>query len=445
MPLFAFVAAAYIRFFSPLLPLPSGDVDAAPYFGLLLFTTLVWSIVVEQFRLSDVEGLFTAGGKTRRLFSACAVTYASVMGATFFYREVTFSRLFVLLGGVALFVLTGLSRLVLRVLLNRTSQNGNRVRILMVGADRHAERAARLLLAGQVMPCQLVGFVRLPSQATEVTGSHVFELGDVKDLATWNGIDDVVISIPLSRWSEIPTLMSVLETLCVPIRAILDFGDGVSVRDKLFDLGGVMMLDIRTTPAESIPYLILKRIFDVLFSIIVLLVTAPVSALIALTIRLSSPGPVLFVQQRVGLNGRIFNIYKFRTMKVEDPRESDTRWTTRDDPRRTAFGTFLRRTNLDELPQFVNVLKGDMSVVGPRPERPYFVEKFLQDDAQYNSRHYLKAGITGWAQVNGLRGDTSIAKRLEYDLYYLQHWSFTFDLQIVLLTILRLFSSQGAY
>jgi len=445
MPLFAFVAAAYIRFFSPLLPLPSGDVDAAPYFGLLLFTTLVWSIVVEQFRLSDVEGLFTAGGKTRRLFSACAVTYASVMGATFFYREVTFSRLFVLLGGVALFVLTGLSRLVLRVLLNRTSQNGNRVRILMVGADRHAERAARLLLAGQVMPCQLVGFVRLPSQATEVTGSHVFELGDIKDLATWNGIDDVVISIPLSRWSEIPTLMSVLETLCVPIRAILDFGDGVSVRDKLFDLGGVMMLDIRTTPAESIPYLILKRIFDVLFSIIVLLVTAPVSALIALTIRLSSPGPVLFVQQRVGLNGRIFNIYKFRTMKVEDPRESDTRWTTRDDPRRTAFGTFLRRTNLDELPQFVNVLKGDMSVVGPRPERPYFVEKFLQDDAQYNSRHYLKAGITGWAQVNGLRGDTSIAKRLEYDLYYLQHWSFTFDLQIVLLTILRLFSSQGAY
>jgi len=405
----------------------------------------VWSIVVEQFRLSDVEGLFTAGGKTRRLFSACAVTYASVMGATFFYREVTFSRLFVLLGGVALFVLTGLSRLVLRVLLNRTSQNGNRVRILMVGADRHAERAARLLLAGQVMPCQLVGFVRLPSQATEVTGSHVFELGDIKDLATWNGIDDVVISIPLSRWSEIPTLMSVLETLCVPIRAILDFGDGVFVRDKLFDLGGVMMLDIRTTPAESIPYLILKRIFDVLFSIIVLLVTAPVSALIALTIRLSSPGPVLFVQQRVGLNGRIFNIYKFRTMKVEDPRESDTRWTTRDDPRRTAFGTFLRRTNLDELPQFVNVLKGDMSVVGPRPERPYFVEKFLQDDAQYNSRHYLKAGITGWAQVNGLRGDTSIAKRLEYDLYYLQHWSFTFDLQIVLLTILRLFSSQGAY
>jgi lipopolysaccharide/colanic/teichoic acid biosynthesis glycosyltransferase len=146
------------------------------------------------------------------------------------------------------------------------------------------------------------------------------------------------------------------------------------------------------------------------------------------------------------LNGRKFKIYKFRTMRAgEDATENDTRWTTRQDPRRTAFGAFLRRMNLDELPQFYIVLKGDMSVVGPRPERPYFVQKFLLDNANYNTRHYLKAGITGWAQVNGLRGDTSISKRLEYDLYYLQHWSFTFELQIVLLTFLRMFSSQDAY
>jgi exopolysaccharide biosynthesis polyprenyl glycosylphosphotransferase len=225
----------------------------------------------------------------------------------------------------------------------------------------------------------------------------------------------------------------------------LDFGDGVLVREKLFDLGGVMMLDIHTTPAESVPYLVVKRVFDVIFSTLVLIVTALLMLLIAITVRLSSPGPILFVQDRVGLNGKGFRIYKFRTMRVEDSKDSDTRWTTRNDPRRTAFGAFLRRMNLDELPQFFNVLKGDMSVVGPRPERPHFVQKFLRDDANYNSRHYLKAGITGWAQVNGLRGDTSISKRLEYDLYYLQHWSFTFDLQIVLLTFLRMFSSQDAY
>jgi exopolysaccharide biosynthesis polyprenyl glycosylphosphotransferase len=445
MPSAAFAVAGYIRFSIPLRSSPPGDVDPAPYFGLLLFSTVVWAIAVDQFHLFDVEGLFTSGGKTRRLFSACGVTYASIMTATFFYRGISFSRLFVLLGGVALFLLTGLMRLIFRIALDSTSQNGNRVRLLIIGADRYADQAARSLLAGQVMPCRLVGFVRLPGQQAEVTSGQVFELDEIKHLAATTGIDDAVISLPLSRWSEIPALLSSLEYLCVPIRAILDLGEGVRVRDKLCDLGGVMMLDIRTTPAESVPYLIVKRVFDIGFSISVLIVTAPLMVLIALTIRLSSPGPMLFVQDRVGLNGRRFKIYKFRTMRVEDRMESDTRWTTRNDPRRTAFGKFLRRTNLDELPQFINVFRGDMSVVGPRPERPHFVQEFLKHYANYNSRHYLKAGITGWAQVNGLRGDTSISKRLEYDLYYLEHWSFTFDLQIVLLTIRRIFSSEQAY
>jgi exopolysaccharide biosynthesis polyprenyl glycosylphosphotransferase len=446
LPLIAFAGAAYVRFAFSLLPSPVGDVDSAPYFGMLVFTTLVWAIAAEHFGLMDVEGLFAAGGKTRRLLSACAVTYASITTATFFYRGITFSRLFVLLGAVFLFFLTGLTRLAFRVLLNRSRQGRSLIRILIIGADRYAGRAASLLLAGQVMPCRLVGFVRLGDQTAEVRGSQIFELNQIQELADTVGIDDVVISLPPSRWDEISVLIKKLEFLCVPIRATLDFGDGVIVRDKLHDLGAVMMLDIRTTPAESIPYLIVKRIFDIGFSIFAMIVTAPIMLLMAITIRFSSKGRILFVQERVGLNGRKFKIYKFRTMRAgEDATESDTRWTTRQDPRRTAFGAFLRRMNLDELPQFYNVLKGDMSVVGPRPERPYFVQKFLLDNANYNTRHYLKAGITGWAQVNGLRGDTSISKRLEYDLYYLQHWSFTFDLQIVLLTFLRMFSSQDAY
>jgi len=167
--------------------------------------------------------------------------------------------------------------------------------------------------------------------------------------------------------------------------------------------------------------------------------------LIALAIRLTSPGPVLFAQDRVGLNGRVFRVYKFRTMSTGNAEESDTRWTTSDDPRRTKLGAFLRATNLDELPQFFNVLKGDMSVVGPRPERPYFVKKFQDDVAQYSTRHYLKVGITGWAQVNGWRGDTSIAKRVEHDLYYLQNWSLWFDIKIICLTLWRGFFSKNAY
>jgi exopolysaccharide biosynthesis polyprenyl glycosylphosphotransferase len=173
--------------------------------------------------------------------------------------------------------------------------------------------------------------------------------------------------------------------------------------------------------------------------------TLPVFVLIAAAIKLTSRGPVFFSQERVGLNGRVFRMLKFRTMRVGSREEGDTRWTCDNDPRRTTVGVFLRKTNLDELPQFLNVLKGDMSIVGPRPERAHFVERFLEEFDRYNFRHTFKVGITGWAQVNGWRGDTSIAKRVEYDLYYLLNWSLTFDLQIITMTLLRIFNSKNAY
>jgi exopolysaccharide biosynthesis polyprenyl glycosylphosphotransferase len=226
---------------------------------------------------------------------------------------------------------------------------------------------------------------------------------------------------------------------------VIDLGEGVVLRERLIDLGGLHMLDLRPSLAETGPYLFQKRIFDVAFSTLILLLSLPLTMLIALSVRVGSPGPVFFVQDRVGLNGRVFRMFKFRTMRVGSREEGDTRWTCDNDPRRTAVGAFLRRTNLDELPQFFNVLKGDMSIVGPRPERPYFVERFLEEFDRYNVRHMFKAGITGWAQVNGWRGDTSIAKRVEYDLHYLRNWSLTFDLQIITMTVVRFFSSKNAY
>lgn len=198
-------------------------------------------------------------------------------------------------------------------------------------------------------------------------------------------------------------------------------------------------------PVESFTYVVGKRAFDFCFAAAAILLTAPLMWLIALAIKLTSAGPIFFVQERVGLNGRTFRMYKFRTMRVTDAAESARRWTQRDDPRRTRIGCWLRATSLDELPQFFNVLSGTMSVVGPRPERPYFVEQFMRTVSFYNTRHYLKVGITGWAQVNGWRGDTSIVERVEHDLYYLKNWSFGFDLRIILLTIRRLFSQRNAY
>jgi exopolysaccharide biosynthesis polyprenyl glycosylphosphotransferase len=313
-----------------------------------------------------------------------------------------------------------------------------------VGTDRFARRVGTSLLHGEVLPCRIMGYVRLPGQEVAVDGP-VYDLDQIPVFSNGSSINDIIIALPAAQLSDVQKIAPVLEKLCVPTRVVIDLGEGIILRDRLIDLGGIHMLDLRPTLAETGSYLFQKRIFDVGFSILILSVTLPVTLLIALAIKLASRGPVFFVQDRVGLNGRVFRMFKFRTMRVGSREEGDTRWTCDEDPRRTAIGTFLRKTNLDELPQFLNVLRGDMSIVGPRPERPFFVERFLEEFDRYNSRHTFKAGITGWAQVNGWRGDTSIAKRVEYDLYYLRNWSLTFDLQIISLTLLRFFTSKNAY
>jgi exopolysaccharide biosynthesis polyprenyl glycosylphosphotransferase len=268
---------------------------------------------------------------------------------------------------------------------------------------------------------------------------------ELPELALAMNPDEAVLAIPPSYFAEIPDLLKALDVLCVPIRAVLDFGEGVKVSDQLFDLGGVPMLDLEPTAAESISYFVMKRAFDLVFSILVLAFGFPLMVAIAVTIKLTSKGPIFFSQERVGSKGRVFRMYKFWTMRVARVEESSTRWTIRDDPRCTRIGSFLRRTSLDELPQFINVLKGDMSVVGPRPERPFFVRKFASELEKYNARHFVKAGITGWAQVNGFRGDTSISERIQYDLYYLKNWSIGFDIQIILLTVFRGIVNRNAY
>jgi Undecaprenyl-phosphate glucose phosphotransferase len=415
------------------------------YLGIVLLTTIVWAIAAEESGLWNVEQLYAPGGKSRRLLEALAFTYAVVMAVGFLYQQASYSRVVIGLSAVALFVLATAARIISRVLLELLRKNGrNEVKILMVGTDRFARRVATSLLHGEVLPCKVVGFVRLPDQEIAVEGP-VYEMDQIPNFSNGHSIDDIVIALPAARLSDVQRISPALEKLCVPTRVVIDLGDGVGIRDRLIDLGGIHMLDLRPTLAETGSYLFQKRAFDLVLSLIILLLCSPLLLLIALAVKISSRGPVFFAQERVGLNGRVFNMLKFRTMWVGSKEEGDTRWTSDNDPRRTTVGVFLRKTNLDELPQFLNVLKGDMSIVGPRPERAHFVERFLEEIDRYNFRHTFKVGITGWAQVNGWRGDTSIAKRVEYDLYYLRNWSLTFDLQIITMTLLRIFNSKNAY
>ena len=445
LPACAYFIAVKVRFGFNFLLSRSAPAGLPSYWAILLLTTIVWAIAAEESELWNVEQLYAPGGKTRRLIEALAFTYAVVMATGFLYRQASYSRLVIAISAVALFVLATLTRIAFRVSLELLRKDGrNEVKILVVGTDRFARRVGTSLLHGEVLPCRIMGFVRLPDQEIAVDGP-VYELDQIPVFSNGNSINDIIIALPAARLSEVQRIAPALEKLCVPTRVVIDLGEGVFLRDRLIDLGGIHMLDLRPTLAETGPYLFQKRIFDVTFSLLVLLLTLPITLLIALAIKLNSRGPVFFVQERVGLNGRVFRMFKFRTMSVGSREEGDTRWTCEKDPRRTTIGTFLRKTNLDELPQFLNVLHGDMSIVGPRPERPFFVERFLEEFDRYNSRHMFKAGITGWAQVNGWRGDTSIAKRVEYDLYYLRNWSLTFDLQIITMTLLRLFRSRNAY
>lgn len=445
LPVLAFAIAGFLRFCTIHLPSDARPSSWWPYCVLLLCTWALWAVASKKLGLCLYEKLFATRGKTQRLLAACGLTYAPIITGMFLYRGFSFSRLFIVLSAIALVLLAWLTQVAFRLMLESRRQHWLPIcQILLVGADDFAARIAKQLRENKFMPCRVVGVVRLADQENVFNGVTAYELDDMPKLAINNGFDDVVIALQPSRFGEIPMLKSKFEAISVPIRAVLDFGESVTFSESLFAFGSTMMLDLYRTPAESAGYLSIKRSFDILFSALILILASPLTLLIALLIRLTSRGSVFFAQERVGLNGKLFKMYKFRTM-ISANDSCDLRWTVPDDERRTRLGTFLRRTSLDELPQFWNVLRGDMSVVGPRPERPHFVHKFLQEIDLYNTRHYLKVGITGWAQVNGLRGDTSIKERIEYDLYYMRNWSFAFDLHIILLTLLRGFSDANAY
>jgi Undecaprenyl-phosphate glucose phosphotransferase len=208
---------------------------------------------------------------------------------------------------------------------------------------------------------------------------------------------------------------------------------------------GLPVINIRYVPLTNTLNMVAKRTVDIVGSLLGLIILSPLLLFLAILVKASSPGPVIFKQERVGLHGRHFNMYKFRSMRVQSEAEEKKGWTVKDDPRVTPVGRFMRKTSLDELPQLWNILKGDMSIVGPRPERPQYVEKFREEIPRYMIKHQVRPGLTGWAQVNGYRGDTSIRRRIECDIYYIENWSMAFDIKIMFMTIFKGMMNENAY
>jgi len=292
----------------------------------------------------------------------------------------------------------------------------------------------------------VVGVLALdPGKARrKVRGAPVLgRVEDVERVLDEQPVDQVIIALPLEQQPVVKLLMEQLALRTVDVKVVPDLYQYITLYGGLEEFGGLPIISLQGDPMDGWSR-VAKRAFDILFSLVAILLSAPVMLVTAVMVKLTSRGPILYQQERMGMDGRTFHILKFRTMRT-DAEVSGALMASKDDPRRTPIGTFLRKYSLDELPQFFNVLTGDMSLVGPRPERPVFIEEFKRQIPRYHLRHKVKAGITGWAQINGLRGQTSIQKRIEYDLYYIENWSLFMDLKILVRTALGGFLSKNAY
>jgi Undecaprenyl-phosphate glucose phosphotransferase len=269
-------------------------------------------------------------------------------------------------------------------------------------------------------------------------------IDDLPDLVEQKKIEHVFIALPMRRFGDARRVFDVLSRSLVEVRYVADVPDLAGLSLTTSNLDGLPVIGLRESPHFGLN-VIVKRAMDIALSLLALLILSPVMAALAVIVKISSPGPIFYRQERCGLNGKPFNMLKFRTMPVDAEKHTGPVWASKDDPRRTRLGAFLRKTSLDELPQFINVLKGDMSLVGPRPERPVFIQKFSKTVPNYMARHCVKAGITGWAQVHGWRGNTSLRKRIQFDLYYITHWNPWLDIRILCMTLWTGIFHRNAY
>jgi len=444
----ALLAAYELRFHVEIVAVTKGIPEASSYYRLFPLIAILWPIVyyfhglyqVQRFRSRIEEGL--------AVLVATGLATLLLAGLATFYRGFSYSRLVLLLFFALDVLLVFAGRTAIRRYLEEAWRHGVGVRqVLVVGAGHLGRAVVDKLLEHPEAGLRAVGLVDDDSERRRagyrgVPG--VGTTGEVARLVEERGIDSVFLALPLEAHRTMLSVLKDVGRTVADIHVVPDLLQYITFRAGVEDLDGLPVVHLTQLPLTGWMSLV-KRTLDVTISTAALILLAPLLAAIALAIRLSHGGPVLYRQQRMGLDSRPFDILKFRSMRLDAEEESGPTWATPDDPRRTRIGRFLRRWSLDELPQLVNVLKGEMSLVGPRPERPEFVREFKEKFPQYMIRHRVRAGMTGWAQVHGWRGNTSLTKRIEYDLYYIENWSLSLDLKILWMTVRHGLRHRNAY
>ncbi len=451
----SFLIAWALKFLTPLAESTPGvtALSAETYFRTLYF------IVPGYLILYAVYDLYSSKRSSRIRSEVAGIVKANTVGIglvmiSFFLLStsvdgmVDFSRTFILLFYVVNTALTFFYRMMVRKFLYYIRRRGNNLKhVILVGYSRSAEAYLDRISANPQWGYVVHGILddHVP-RGTQYRGVKVLgALGNLEIILPENKMDEIAITLSLEDYDNLEHIVDLCERSGVHTKFIPDYGSLFPSKPYTEDIMGLPVINIRYVPLTNTWNAFLKRLVDIFGSIFCIILFSPVMLMAVIGTKLTSKGPIIYKQTRIGLHSKPFTMYKFRTMRVQSAEEEKKGWTTRGDDRVTKFGSFLRRTSIDEMPQFFNVLTGKMSLVGPRPERPQFVDKFRQEIPRYMVKHQVRPGITGWAQINGYRGDTSIRKRIEHDIYYIENWSLGFDFRILFLTVFKGFINKNAY
>ncbi|HUP58229.1 MAG TPA: undecaprenyl-phosphate glucose phosphotransferase [Bdellovibrionota bacterium] len=441
------IVSYLFRFYVPIIEVTKGFPPFEKYAALAPLVMILWALVFSSMKVYQSRRMLRRTHEAHLLLKAHGVAMLFFIALTYLFSEYRYSRAVMIYfgvgGGIALVVF----RLSLRNALRSMRRKGFNLRhVLAVGEGSAIETLVQRLGKFPELGLKIRGvLVHEESQVREIAGQAVIgRFGDVARLVREGGIDQVLIALPRAQSAELDRLLVLLKDETVDIQLVPDIHEYVTLGCEIEDFDGLPIVNLNDSPLNGWGG-VAKRATDVALSAIGLLVLAPVLFLIGALVKLTSAGPIFYRQERMGLDGRTFQMLKFRSMRADAENRTGAVWASKDDDRKTKLGSFLRATSLDELPQLWNVLMGHMSLVGPRPERPVFVQQFRSEIPHYMLRHKVKAGITGWAQVNGWRGNTSLDRRIEFDLYYIRNWSYGLDWKILVMTLWKGFINPNAY
>ncbi len=425
------------------------------YLGIEYYYQILPFVVPGYILVYSFCDIYTSHRTGRRYWELFQLIKANIIGLLalmlFVYniaRDINYSRGVLVMFCMLNIFFCGLYRGILRQILRNFRKKGYNIKhVLLVGYSRSAESYMDRIRENPQWGYDVVGVLdeHVPAGAMYHGVKVLGTLGNLEYILPEHKLDEIVIALPLEDYEKLEETVSICEKFGVHTKFVPDYNSVIPTKPYTEDLGGLPVINIRYVPLTNSGNIFVKRLFDIFASLLGIIITSPVMLLVAILVKLTSKGPIIFKQERVGLHNKTFQMYKFRSMRVQSEKREKKGWTRKNDPRVTPIGRLIRKTSIDELPQLFNILKGDMSLVGPRPERPQFVEKFMEEIPRYNVKHQVRPGLTGWAQVNGLRGDTSIRKRVEYDIYYIENWSFFFDIKIIIMTFFTGFINKNAY